>query len=90
MVGSDPSEDVCVYHESDDSFYIGIGRSRSERLLYIHAGAVQCSAVGLEFRWWWNAPAPFVVLVVCLPAMLPCKLSQISFLFPTCRLRGDQ
>lgn len=37
-IGADPSTDVCVYHETDDSYYIGIGRSRTERLLYIHAG----------------------------------------------------
>ena len=28
-----------MFHEADDSFYIGISRSRSERMLYIHAGA---------------------------------------------------
>ena len=46
VVGSDPSEDACVYHEIDDSFYIGLGRSRSERLLYIHAGAVRVGGQG--------------------------------------------
>ena len=39
VIGSDPSADACVYHEEDESFYIGISRSRSEQLLYIHAGA---------------------------------------------------
>lgn len=34
-------QDECVYHEEDDSFYIGISRSRSERMLYIHAGRWQ-------------------------------------------------
>eukprot|EP00887_Chlorella_sp_A99_P007435 scaffold2.g7435.t1 len=38
-IGTDPSQDVLVYHEEDESFYIGLGRSRSEQLLYIHAGA---------------------------------------------------
>jgi oligopeptidase B len=38
VIGTDPSQDQCVYHEADESFYIGIGRSRTERLLYLHAG----------------------------------------------------
>ncbi|KAL4433270.1 hypothetical protein ABPG77_003318 [Micractinium sp. CCAP 211/92] len=45
VIGSDPSDDVCVYCEDDESFYIGISRSRSERLLYIHSGSAVTSDV---------------------------------------------
>ncbi|EFN56398.1 hypothetical protein CHLNCDRAFT_144964 [Chlorella variabilis] len=43
VIGTSPAQDVCVYHEQDESFYIGIGRSRTERLLYIHAGSAVTS-----------------------------------------------
>ena len=42
-----------MYHEADDSFYIGIGRSRSERLLFIHAGE-------------WGVPAAVGISSPCL------------------------
>lgn len=45
VIGTNPDDDVCVYHETDDSFYLGIDRSRSERLLYIHAGSAVTSDV---------------------------------------------
>ncbi|GAB4817223.1 hypothetical protein N2152v2_004269 [Parachlorella kessleri] len=45
VVGTDPSDDVCVYHETDDSFYLGIDRSRSEKMLYIHSGSAVTSDV---------------------------------------------
>ncbi|PRW44843.1 prolyl endopeptidase-like isoform A [Chlorella sorokiniana] len=45
VIGTDPSQDECVFHEQDDSFYIGISRSRSERMLYIHAGSAVTSDV---------------------------------------------
>lgn len=32
-------EDVLVYHETDDQFYISIGQTRSKKFLYISAGA---------------------------------------------------
>ena len=38
-LGSDPKDDALVYHETDDAFYIGVGRTRSNRFLYISAGA---------------------------------------------------
>ena len=37
-IGTDLSADACVYHEEDDSFYVGISRSRTEKMLYIHSG----------------------------------------------------
>lgn len=47
VIGSPPGSDVVVYEEKDESFYVGIGKSRSEALLFIHAG----SAVTSETRF---------------------------------------
>ncbi len=33
-----------MYHETDDAFYIGVGRTRSQRYLLISAGALCCRA----------------------------------------------
>ncbi|PSC70317.1 Protease 2 [Micractinium conductrix] len=44
-IGTDPSADACVYHEEDDSFYVGISRSRTEKMLYIHSGSAVTSDV---------------------------------------------
>ncbi len=35
VVGSDPATDVLVYEEADDSFYMGIGRTKDNRFLCI-------------------------------------------------------
>lgn len=37
-LGSHSKDDELVYHEEDDSFYIGIGQTRSKKYLYIAAG----------------------------------------------------
>ena len=36
-----------MYEEKDESFYVGLGRSHSERLLYIHSGSAvtRCACV---------------------------------------------
>lgn len=39
VVGSDPATDVCVFHEQDEAFYVGVGRSRSNQLLFISSGS---------------------------------------------------
>lgn len=44
-VGSDPAGDALVFHEEDESFYVGVGASRSERLLFIHSGSAVTSDV---------------------------------------------
>lgn len=47
-IGTDSGkEDVLVYHEKDDAFYLGIGLSRSEQYIYIHAG----SAITSDIRY---------------------------------------
>ena len=45
--GSDPAQDTLVYEEQDDSFYMGLGRSKSDRFLFI---TVQ-STVSSEWRY---------------------------------------
>jgi len=45
--GSDPAQDTLVYAEEDDSFYMGLGRSKSDRFLFI---TVQ-STVSSEWRY---------------------------------------
>ncbi len=38
-VGTDPSQDVVVHHETDERFWIGVGRTRSERFLVLAVGS---------------------------------------------------
>ncbi|MBK9180633.1 MAG: S9 family peptidase [Acidimicrobiales bacterium] len=38
-VGSDPSADVLVYQEDDERFEVGLGATRSEAFVVIHAGS---------------------------------------------------
>ncbi len=38
-LGTDPSEDVVVHHESDERFWVSVGRSRSDRFLMVGAGS---------------------------------------------------
>lgn len=44
-IGTDPKDDVLVYHEKDEAFYLGIGLSRSEKYIYVHAGSAITSDV---------------------------------------------
>ena len=46
VLGSDPARDALVYEEADDSFYMGIGRTRSDQFICIQ---VQ-STVSSEMR----------------------------------------
>ncbi len=50
VLGTDAKEDVLVYEETDDTFYMGIGRSRDDKYLIIGLD----STVSNEFRY---APA---------------------------------
>ena len=38
-VGTDPADDVAVFHEPDDGFWVGAGRTRSRRYLVIEASS---------------------------------------------------
>ena len=46
-LGTDPATDPVVYEEKDDSFYLGVGRTRDEKYLTIHAS----STVSDELRY---------------------------------------
>lgn len=56
------STDEVVHEETDESFYVGLGRSHSDRLVYIHLG----SAVTNETRF-LSADDPLGQPVVVLP-----------------------
>ncbi|KDD72094.1 prolyl oligopeptidase, partial [Helicosporidium sp. ATCC 50920] len=43
LLGSDPADDVCVFHEPDDTFYVGIDKSASERFIWIGTGSAVTS-----------------------------------------------
>ena len=45
-LGTDPAEDVVVHHETDERFWVSVGRTRSDRFLMIGAG----SKVTSEYR----------------------------------------
>ena len=58
-LGSDPKTDPVVYEEGDDSFYLGVGRSRDEKYLTIRAS----STVSDELRYTQAAnPGEFKIL----------------------------
>lgn len=58
-LGSDPKTDPVVYEEADDSYYLGVGRTRDEKYLTIHAS----STVSDELRYTPAAnPGEFKVL----------------------------
>ena len=61
-LGSDSSEDACIYHEEDDGFYISVGRARDGSLILISSG----SAITTEVRA-LKADEPESELVVLLP-----------------------
>ena len=43
-------EDVAVFEEVDEAFYVGIGKSRSEKLIFIECGESLFSAVLAVFH----------------------------------------
>lgn len=46
-LGTDPKSDALVYEEQDESFYMGLGKGRSDRFLYIGLS----STVSSEWRY---------------------------------------
>ena len=47
VLGSNPADDVCVFTETDDTFGVGVGKTRSEKYLVIGSG----STVSNEYRF---------------------------------------
>ena len=46
-LGTDQSQDELVHHESDERFFVGVGRSRSDRFVVVAAGSKTTS----EYRY---------------------------------------
>ncbi|KAL6778529.1 hypothetical protein ACKKBF_B15125 [Auxenochlorella protothecoides x Auxenochlorella symbiontica] len=44
-VGTPAALDACVFHEADEAFYVGVGRTRDDRHLLISAGSAVTSDV---------------------------------------------
>ncbi len=42
-LGTDPAKDVVVYHEKDNTNYIGVGKSKNEKYIMIYSGATTSS-----------------------------------------------
>ena len=38
LLGTDPAQDALVYHEDDARFFVGLGKSNSDRFIYVVAG----------------------------------------------------
>lgn len=95
-----------MFHEADDSFYIGISRSRSERMLYIHAGAPgAASMLHLNLRRALRVGISLLTVLACWPSaclrqgrwrlavcpdILPKRFQTSACQLNDCRLRGDQ
>lgn len=48
-LGTDPSEDVLAFHEEDDAFYLGLGKTESDRYIIVSPGsAVTSNALFLD------------------------------------------
>ena len=47
VLGSDPKDDALVYQETDESFYMGLGKSRSDHYIYIGVS----STTSTEWRY---------------------------------------
>ena len=39
IVGTDSSDDVCIFHEADERFFVGLGFSRSGRMMFVVTGS---------------------------------------------------
>jgi len=46
-MGTSPADDVCVHDETDERFFVGIGTTRSDRWIIIHAGSKTSAEVRL-------------------------------------------
>ncbi|MFZ1875273.1 MAG: prolyl oligopeptidase family serine peptidase [Chania sp.] len=45
VVGSDPQQDVLVYEEQDDTFYVSLEKTTSERFILIHLSSTTTSEI---------------------------------------------
>ncbi len=61
-LGANPQEDAVVYHERDNSNYIGVFKTRSEKFIFIRSGAT----LSTEYRY-LNADQPGKAFTVFQP-----------------------
>jgi oligopeptidase B len=61
-VGTDPSEDVLLYEEADDHFYLGVGRTRDDRFVLLVLDSKVTSEV-----WSLSADEPLGTFAVIEP-----------------------
>ncbi|HEU4698885.1 MAG TPA: S9 family peptidase, partial [Gemmatimonadales bacterium] len=52
-LGTDPAEDATVFHEPDDAFFLGLGKSRSREYIFLELASHSTSEV-----WFVKADAP--------------------------------
>ena len=45
VVGSDPQQDELIYEERDDTFYVGLEKTTSERFILIHLSSTTTSEI---------------------------------------------
>ncbi|MBA3282163.1 MAG: S9 family peptidase, partial [Acidimicrobiia bacterium] len=57
VVGTDPAEDVCIFDEPDERFFVGVDRSRSERVAF-----VDCSSKISSECWYLPTAEPLGAL----------------------------
>jgi len=69
-IGRPAAEDVVVFEEKDESFYVGIHKSRSEAVIFISAGSAVTSEV-----WYVRADAPGDAPRVILPRVQDVEYS---------------
>lgn len=43
VLGTDPEQDELVFHETDDSFYVGLGESRSRDYICVSSGDLEAN-----------------------------------------------
>ncbi|KAG2483154.1 hypothetical protein HYH03_017946 [Edaphochlamys debaryana] len=82
-IGTPSEQDVVVYEEADEAFYVGVGKTRSEQLIIISSG----SAVTSESRF-IRADEPEAEFRVILPRVQDTEYSVTdrgSWLFLTLR-----
>jgi oligopeptidase B len=58
VLGTDQAEDQLVFHETDERFFVGVGKSRSERFVMVASGSKLTSDYQIfdfqqpELGWW--------------------------------------
>jgi oligopeptidase B len=62
VLGTDPADDVLVFEEGDERFYLSVGLTKDERYVVVHAGSKVTDEV-----WFLDAADPTAELTVVQP-----------------------